>query len=140
VCGGCGGGAGAFFYAHCVLLFAHFSTARCFNNTALPKNRSAKKNSKKTKPKQEFNPETGEWADLPAGMTARGDCEAAAVPAGGGNAGRNAGTIMVMGGWGPDDFSNLVELYDPKKRAFARAANMTVPRGALFEGGGWMVD
>lgn len=64
---------------------------------------------------------TGRWAPLPDGMTPRGDCEAAALPA-------ERDCVLVIGGWG-DAVSSAAECWRPKKGAWERMANMTRARG-----------
>jgi hypothetical protein len=67
-----------------------------------------------------LDPSTGQWRALPAGMVERGDCEAAALP----------DCVFVVGGWGPEDFSNVAECYQPSTGTWKRMANMTNARGA----------
>lgn len=62
---------------------------------------------------------TGKWSPLPDGMIKRGDCEAAALD----------DCVLVVGGWGPEDFSNVTECYSPSKGAWSRRADMHKARG-----------
>ncbi|KIZ02483.1 hypothetical protein MNEG_5478 [Monoraphidium neglectum] len=62
---------------------------------------------------------TGAWSPLPDGMIKRGDCECAALD----------DCVFVVGGWGPEDFSNVSECYHPSKGAWSRRADMPRPRG-----------